>query len=70
MATIEKYSIQQISTGGFYSTTGTFGWVIDPDDSSTFDQARYFESRQSAVDFIDTLPADEYSVYCKIVKTE
>ena len=35
MATTEKFYIEKPIDGTRLSTTGSFGWVIDPDDSST-----------------------------------
>lgn len=70
MATTEKFYIEKPIDGTRLSTTGSFGWVIDPDDSSTIDQTRYFTTKQSAVNHIDTLDAGDYLVNSKIVKTD
>ena len=55
MATTEKFYIEKPEDGTRLSTTGSFGWIIEPDDSSTYDQKRYFTTKQDAVDHIDTL---------------
>lgn len=70
MATTEKFYIETPYEGTRLSTTGSFGWVIDPDDSSTFDQTRYFTTKQDAVAHVDTLAAGEYLVNSVVVKTD
>lgn len=69
MATTEKFYIEKEEEGTRLGTQGSFGWIIDPDDSSTYDQTRYFTSKQDAVAHIDTLSVGEYLVSSKIVKT-
>lgn len=69
MATTEKFYIEKEEEGTRLSTQGSFGWIINPDDPSTFDQTRYFTVRQDAIDHIDTLSNGEYSIKSKIVKT-
>ncbi len=69
MATTEKFYIEKEEEGTRLSTQDSFGWIIDPDDSSTFDQTRYFTVRQDAIDYIDTLSNGEYLIKSKIVKT-
>lgn len=70
MATTEKFYIEKEEEGTRLGTQGSFGWIIDPDDSSTFDQTRYFTSKQNALTHLDTLDAGDYLINSKIVKTD
>ena len=70
MATTEKFYIEKPNDGTRLSTTGSFGWFMDPEDSSTFDQTRYFTTKQDAVTHVDTLAAGEYLVNSVVVKTD
>lgn len=70
MATEEKFYIEKPEDGTRLSTTGSFGWNIDPDDPSTYDQTRYFATKQQALNQIDTEEPGEYLIGCVIVKTD
>jgi hypothetical protein len=70
MATTEKFYIENPIEGARLSTAGSFGWNIDPDNPSTFDQTRYFTTKQEALNQIDALAAGEYLINSIVVKTD
>jgi len=70
MATEEKFYIQSPEQGARLSTSGSFGWIIEEDDSSTYDQTLYFTTKQEALNEIDTLAAGEYVINSVFVKTD
>tara|TARA_R100001509_G_scaffold15660_1_gene8027 strand:- start:38835 stop:39047 length:213 start_codon:yes stop_codon:yes gene_type:complete len=69
MATEEKFYIKKPEDGTRLSTTGSFGWNIDPDDPSTYDQTLYFTTKQEALNEVDRLAAGEYVINSVFVKT-
>lgn len=70
MATEEKFYIHSPEQGARLGTSGSFGWIIEEDNPSTYDQTRYFTTKQNALNQIDTLEAGEYVIKSVFVKTD